>query len=212
MTIEKFGDWSKVGEILRTAPQRLKDATRKALLQEGQFLRNKIVEGIREQAPGGEAFAPLAPLTVAKRQREGFPGTKALVRQGDLRNSVAVKEQGEAVFVGVHRSAVGKDGKSLANVAEIHEYGAGPYVVMLTDKVRRALFALIREAGVERAEPKTGGGTGFIVIRIPPRPFVGPIWQQWGTPPEQVAERFMARLGQQLGGDFGSTGKAPPPA
>ena len=48
----------------------------KALMQEAQFLRTKIVEGIREQAPGGRAFAPLAPTTLAIRQFRGFRGTR----------------------------------------------------------------------------------------------------------------------------------------
>ena len=77
----------------------------KALLQEAQFLRTKIVEGIREQAPGGRAFTPLAPTTLAIRQFRGFHGTKALLVQGDLRNSITVTKDGDKVFVGVLRTA-----------------------------------------------------------------------------------------------------------
>jgi hypothetical protein len=47
----------------------------------------KIVEGIREQAPGGRAFAPLEPTTLAIRQFRGFRGTKALLVAGDLRTA-----------------------------------------------------------------------------------------------------------------------------
>ena len=43
----KIGPWSRVGKLLEAAPRRMKVAFDKALLQEAQFLRTKIVEGIR---------------------------------------------------------------------------------------------------------------------------------------------------------------------
>ena len=61
LKVVKIGDWTRVAQLLANAPQRVQAAIDKAMLQEGQFLRTKIVEGIREQAPGGRAFAPLAP-------------------------------------------------------------------------------------------------------------------------------------------------------
>ena len=87
------GDGEPAGEdwpldLIPTRSSRARPATRpsidKAMLQEGQFLRTKIVEGIREQAPGGRAFAPLAPTSSALRRFRGFGGTKALIAGGDL--------------------------------------------------------------------------------------------------------------------------------
>ena len=94
INVKKIGAWSQVGRLLASAPQRVNAAFDKALLQEAQFLRTKIVEGIREQAPGGQAFTPLAPTTLAIRRFRGFSGTKALVVQGDLRNSISVIPRG----------------------------------------------------------------------------------------------------------------------
>lgn len=209
MTITLTGDWSKVQDALTNTTQKLRDASRRALLQEGQSLRTKIFAGIRDQAPGGKTLQPLSPLTLAARKHAGFSGTKALItRQASLLGSVTVKEQGEAVFVGVLRNAVDAAGKQVANVAEIQEFGAGPIIIRMTEKMRRYLFALMREAGVE-PRSSSGNSTGYVVIRIPPRPFIGPVWESEGTPPEKVAARFAARLQKELGGAFGTSGGVP---
>ncbi len=140
----------------------------KAVLQEAQFFRTKIVAGLREGAPGSQAFAPLAPTTLAIRKFRDFGGTKPLIVRGDLRNSITVVKQGDTVFVGVLRTAKAGGRQSLANVAAIHEFGSRPIVLQLTPKVRWFLHAAFRAADVSR--------------------------------------RFLDRVAQDLGGDFGRPG------
>lgn len=202
MKLVKVGNWEKALRILDAAPKRLAEAQQKAVLQEAQFFRGKIVEGIREQAPGGQAFAPLAPTTLAIRQFRGFRGTKALIHHGDLRNSVAVVREGEAVFVGVLRSAQSRDGAALVNVAAAHEYGSKPIARKLSPKARAFLHAAFRSAGIEK--PTAGGvKTGVVVSQIPARPFLGPAFEKYGQP-EDVSRRFLGRIAKLLGGDFGT--------
>lgn len=201
MKLVKVGNWEKALRILDAAPKRLAEAQQKAVLQEAQFFRGKIVEGIREQAPGGQAFAPLAPTTLAIRQFRGFRGTKALIHHGDLRNSVAVVREGDNVFVGVLRSAQSRDGASLANVAAAHEYGSKPIARKLSAKARAFLHAAFRSAGLEKRA--TGVKTGVVVSRIPARPFLGPVFEKYRQP-EDVARRFLGRIAKLLGGDFGT--------
>jgi len=110
------------------------EAESKAVLQEAQFFRTKIVEGLRTGAPGGEALQLLAPTTLAIRKLLGGKGTKPLVHHGDLRNSITVVKEGDGVFVGVLRSA--KSAGPLVNVAAIHEFGSWPIVLKITPKVR----------------------------------------------------------------------------
>src|SRR5262249_59612678 len=105
------------------------------------FVGTKSVGGIREQAPGGRAFATLAPTTLAIRRFRGFHGSKALLVRADLRNSIAVIKDGERVLVGVLRSARNRDGKPLVDIAALHEYGSRPIVVRLTPKARSFLHA-----------------------------------------------------------------------
>lgn len=199
--VKKIGPWAKVGKLLAAAPRRMQAAFDKALWQEAQFLRTKIVEGIREQAPGGRAFTPLAPTTLAIRQFRGFRGTKALIVQADLRNSITVVRDGDRVLVGVLRSARNRAGKSLVDIAALQEYGSRPIVVHLTPRARAFLHAAFRHAGLDR--PSSGQpGTGIAVIQIPARPFLAPVFDKYAQP-GQVSRRFLERVARQLGGDFG---------
>ncbi len=199
--VSKVGAWSKVGKLLASAPQRMRAAIDKALLQEAQFFRTKIVEGIREQAPGGKAFAPLSPTTLAIRRFRGFKGTKALLVQGDLRNSITVVKEGDRVFVGVLRSAKGRAGQPLVNVAAVHEFGSPPIVVKLTPKARAFLHAAFRRAGLDspRADQPS---TGIAIIKVQARPFLGPVFEKYADP-DQVSRRFLGRVINNLGGGLG---------
>lgn len=56
----------------------------KALNGAGQIARDSVKRRITSQ----EGFAPLAESTIAARERKGFKGTKALIRTGQLLNSI----------------------------------------------------------------------------------------------------------------------------
>lgn len=201
INVTKIGPWSRIGKLLEAAPRRLQAVFDKALLQEAQFLRTKIVEGIREQAPGGRQFAPVAPTTVAIRQFRGFRGTKALLVQGDLRNSITVVKDGDRVLVGVLRTARSRSGKSLVDIAALQEHGSQPIVVRITPRARAFLHAAFRHAGLD--ERSSGQpGIGIAIIQIPARPFLAPVFDKYAQP-EQVSRRFLERVAALLGGDFG---------
>jgi len=201
MKVTKVGAWQAVRRILDSAPKRIRAAEEKAVLQEAQYFRTKIVEGLRSGAPGGQALQPLAPTTLAIRKLRGFGGTKPLIRQGDLRNSIAVVKESGGVFVGVLRSATSRGGGSLVDIAALHEFGSRPIVVKITPKVRALLHAAFRKAGLDQPRDDRPS-TGVAVIRILARPFLRPVFEKYGAP-EEVAKRFMERVAKLLGGDFG---------
>ena len=180
----KFGDWGKALALLTVAGAVTRRAANKAMLQEAQFFRKKIVQGIRQQAPGGKKFKPLADTTLKTRKFQGFRGTKALVRKGDLRNSITVVERGSLIFVGILKSATNKDGKSLVNIGAVHEFGSKPIVIPVTAKMAGFL------AGALGGAPPAGG---VIIVRIPARPFIAPVFRKFGTT-AQVQARMSARL------------------
>jgi phage gpG-like protein len=192
MTVYKTGDWDKAARMLRAGPLKMRGAIGMALRQEAQLLRKEIVQGITNQAPGGEAFKPLSPLTIAARKLAGFGGTKALLRRGDLRNSISVIVKEHEAFVGILRNAKGADGRSLVNLADIHEYGRGPFVIKMTPAMRRYLFLLLKRAGVER---KTGSGKGVVVTSIPARPFMRPAFRKFSI---SARQRFLMRVARLL--------------
>jgi phage gpG-like protein len=193
MAVSRTGDWARARRLLTAAPQRLQAAIGTAVRQEAHALRNEIVQGLTSQAPGGEPLKPPSPLTIAARQLEGFGGSKALIVRGDLRNSITVIVQGDEAFIGVSRSARSKDGASMVDLAKLHEFGGPPVIIPITPKMRRFLFALLRQAG---KEPTGGGGRGVIVVQVPARPFLRPAFDKFR---EGASRRFLERVARELG-------------
>jgi phage gpG-like protein len=193
MAVSRTGDWARARRLLTAAPQRLQAAIGTAVRQEAHALRNEIVQGLTSQAPGGEPLKPPSPLTIAARQLEGFGGTKALIVRGDLRNSITVIVQGDEAFIGVSRSARSKDGASMVDLAKLHEFGGPPVIIPMTPKMRRFLFALLRQAG---KEPTGGSGRGVIVVQVPARPFLRPAFDKFR---EGASRRFLERVARELG-------------
>ena len=193
MAVSRTGDWARARRLLTAAPQRLQAAIGTAVRQEAHALRNEIVQGLTRQAPGGEPLKPPSPLTIAARELEGFGGTKALIVQGDLRNSITVVVQGDEAFIGVSRSARSKDGASMVDLAKLHEFGGPPVIIPMTPKMRRFLFALLRQAG---KEPTGGSGRGVIVVQVPARPFLRPAFDKFR---EGASRRFLERVARELG-------------
>lgn len=193
MSVRKTGDWALARRILAEGPAKLRGSIGTAMRQEAELLRGEIVNGITAQAPGGEAFKPLSPLTLAARKLAGFGGTKALLVRGDLRNSIAAIVRGDEAFVGVPRKARSKDSRSLVDVAQVQEFGSNPIVIPITPRMRRFLFALLRQAG---KEPSGGSGKGVVVVTIPARPFLRPAFKKFS---EGAQRRFLGRVAAQLG-------------
>ena len=193
MAVSRTGDWARARRLLTAAPQRLQAAISTAVRQEAHALRKEIVQGLTRQAPGGEPLKPPSPLTIAARELEGFGGTKALLVRGALRNSITVFVQGDEAFIGVSRSARSKDGASMVDMAKFHEFGGPPVIIPMTPKMRRFLFALLRQAG---KEPTGGSGRGVIVVQVPARPFLRPAFDKFR---EGASRRFLERVARELG-------------
>jgi len=202
MGISLTGDWVKAARILKTLPEKLERAQTQATAMEAHLLRKEIVEGITNQAPGGQSFRSLSPLTLALRKLQGFSGTKALMRWGDLRNNVSVSHMYlggvAAYFVGIKRSAVGRSGQPLVNVAEKLEYGVDAIVVPVTPAVRRLFLALFIQ-GLIKAPLK--GSTTTLVYSIPAFPFLEPAFKKWRVGLER---RYAMRVAGLLNGVAGS--------
>lgn len=193
-SVAKSGDWRRARALLAAGPLRLKAAIGVALRQEAEALRREIVQGLTGQAPGGSTLEPPKETTLAARRLKGFGGSKSLIVRADLRNGIAAIVRGDEAFVGVPRTARGKDGQSLANVAEIQEFGSAPIVIPMTDAMRRFVFAVLREAG----EPigSGGGGKGVVVVQVPARPFLRPAFERFKPGAQR---RFLARVAAHSG-------------
>lgn len=119
MVVRRFGDWEKAKTLLTDGfNQRLARAIRQATIKNAVLLVREIKRGIRDQAPGGKSFAPLANVTIEKKG-----SSKALIDTGFLINSITQKILSDGAFVGLLRTSVYKDGESVANIGAIMEYG-----------------------------------------------------------------------------------------
>jgi hypothetical protein len=120
MAVSRFGDWDRAKRLLTNGlDQRLARAIRQATIKNALLLVREIKRGIRDQAPGGKQFAPLAQVTI---DRKG--SSKALIDTGFLVSSITQKILSDGAFVGLLRTSVYKDGESVANIGAIMEYGA----------------------------------------------------------------------------------------
>lgn len=128
---------------VRALKDKMPQAVDWATLRLTTELQRAIVQRMRTS----KAFYPLAKSTIKMKR-----SSKPLIHHGDLLASIKYQHIGGArgsgtmgYFVGVHRSARGRDGESLANVAELHEFGTSPYVINVTPKMRAFWFAMFKK-------------------------------------------------------------------
>lgn len=170
---------------------KLPKAIKTNMYRQALRLRVIMVRGIRDQAPGGKPFKPLADST-----KEMKGSSKALIDHGDLIRSIGVDEHGggEIFFIGVNRNAQKDDGASLYNLAEIHNDGTAPYTIPVTPALRRFWMAMFMK-GVFKA-PLRGDVRVLNHPGIPARPFIEPSQEEWAKDVErQFTEGLSAALG-----------------
>jgi hypothetical protein len=204
----KTGDWAQARDAFESMAVKMGEASQTSITQEAHYLRGEMIKGLQDQAPGGKAFKPLSPLTLAARRLAGFRGTKALMVHGDLRNGIRVESlgKGKGSFIGILRTARTDEGKNLINIAEVQELGAGPFTIAITDKVRRYLGLLFKELHGDSAIPRPfwllkakENAKRVLIMRIPARPFIRPIFEAFAKP-EDVKRRLEERMAKLLKG------------
>lgn len=200
--------WSKAQRIVLTMQPEYRIAVALAIKQEAQFLRTKIVQNLTSGGQqAGAPFAPLAPNTVVSRRYKRRPEGKVLLDTADLRNSITVHTEGDTAFVGVPRSARGRDGRPLANIARVHENGQ-TIAIPVTRAMLRFLMAMFRTGGAQRQTSKPGGLRvgGVLIVKIPARPFIMPVVQKHylGAAAPEAKRRFLSRVGRLMRNQLGS--------
>lgn len=186
--VQLTGDWKVALAKLQAIERKAKPALERAILAEAHEIRGEMVRGIDSGAPGGRPFAPHAPATPYLRLAAGAKGSKIEIASSTMRNAITVvRLPSGGAFIGVHRSAPGKR----LRIAEIQERGA---TIRVTPKMRRFLHARLRSVGA----PRAASGVAVVQIRIPPRPFIGPVVakiQHSG----QLQQRILQRVAGELG-------------
>ncbi len=120
MNTSKFGDWKRLEAALHNClPARMERALHEAATKCALVLVREIKKGIKDQAPGGKAFTPLAKVTIAKKG-----SSKALIDTGFLLSSITQVIEGDTAFVGLLRGTRNKDGDEIVNIGAVMEFGA----------------------------------------------------------------------------------------
>lgn len=195
------GPWKGAGAMLAKAgnPALWRRAKKRAVLKEAHRLRGLMIQAFNAGGPPGKKWKRLTFFTklVSWAKGHGIRGRPLMVT-GDLRNSHSVvEEDDETVFVGVHRTARSKGtrgrdkqgrftragaGKGMVSLAAVHEFGSRPIYINTSPtsakgrRIRKFFIWLFKKTR-GRIKPLRKNTVG-IVVRIPPRPWIGPIWEQ----------------------------------
>lgn len=231
LNIRRSGDWAEVEKLLRNLKRtsRLMD---KIIATEARAAAKLVQRNLKSHGKlTGTAWPRLRPLT-----RKLKKSKKMLQETGALHDAItATKVEGSKWFIGITSTAQHKGkggGLALAKLARVHEEGA-TIVQVWSPKQARAFFALLSKAGRTRvsrskaavarragarrrglkalgrkAAHQPGGLT--VVIRIPPRPFIGPVLEVlYINAQSTVEKRIMERLVSALTLPKSRQGKKP---
>lgn len=159
----------------------LKDKMPKAVDWATLRLATELQRAIVKRMRTSKSFYPLAKSTIKMKG-----SSKPLINHGDLLASIKYQQisgtpgSGKTgYFVGVHRSARGRTGEALANIAEIHEFGTGPYVINVTPKMRSFWFAMFKKKVFKR--PLSAAKTQINHPGLPVRSFLRAPYEKWFT-------------------------------
>lgn len=223
ISMSKKGDWTLAREIL-ASESKLKTAINNAVMLEAERAKSQIVKGIKDQAPAGKKFKPLSPLTLIMRQAKGFKGTKALIVTAALMNAIKViKIAPGIVSVGIPpgtKTRVG--GTSLYAIGRMNEFGA-TITVRVTKKMRNYLMMMLRKSHLKELSKRKDGrdskgrfsaktsmpkgtgamASGVMVIKIPPRPFIGPVMDVLKANQRVVNMRIQDSIAKAMKGKLG---------
>ena len=172
--VKLVGDWKMAKRVLETAPAAFDRALKATIGAEAE----RIAGGIRKKIYSN-IKPPNQPSTITLKG-----SSKTLVASGGMAQSVQLVWKGKfQVFIGIPAQAK----KGVARLADINEHGR-VIVQHMTDKQRKFLHA--------KFPSYSGGtGTGIVVIHVPARPFIKPVFEEY----EQAGKpKFLKALGENL--------------
>jgi phage gpG-like protein len=160
------GAWGKVASILNKGASAAawKLSSKKAVEKEANRVAKEVKKSFDRGGPPGVKWKPLRPMTLKIYEALGITSHGPLNRSGKLKNSVTVKNTGKASIIGFG---------SMSKIAAIHEKGAGPYAVPVTEKMRR--FFKFLSARTNGEIKPLSSGKGVLIIKIPARPILKPL-------------------------------------
>lgn len=172
----------------------MRTAQRKALEREAEIVRKAMVDHLTGRKLVGKRPPKLLATTLATRRARGNNSAAPFLDSRRLLGSIVVRPAGRgATYVGVDPSAKTKSGLAMTQLAEQLEYGT-----TIAMQFTPAMVAKLRQMGVpESVHPS--GGTGIVIIRIKPRPFLAPLNAAYNRDAGRIARVSMTIRGVMAG-------------
>ncbi len=180
--VQLSGEWARARRVFERLPRELPRVLDEATGAAAGLLRDKI----KAYVAGG------VPPPLRRPRTSG--GNAPLYHTKQIHDAIeAVRTAPGAYEVGI-RADAGGHGGNVAGLAAMHEQGI-TILQRMTDKQRRYLFGVLFR-GTDNPKAGQVGQPGLLVIVIPPRPFMQPVWQREGP-------RIQQRLFDALSGAIG---------
>lgn len=191
--IELTGDWKKATQIMIDLPTSILPPGMQGMLKgEAELLlsklRDKAIKKLKKPAPG----------TLLKRKHEGIDSKQTFVSTGSLMRELRLVKLGGGYFVGVDASAThNPSGQNLAKILRMHEKGF-VQIIEATPAVMAKLAAIFGGLKKPRNKSAAGKGTGFIVVRVPPRPLFSELEKEIERDTANIIDRALKNLQRYL--------------
>lgn len=197
------GDWKNASVFTKgfQSKAKLSLAIGTFLLREAETMRRFVLQGFINQGLGNP-WRKLSPWTIAGRRLNRFGGTKALIHTAEMLKSVStvISPDGLTAFCGIMYQTKRPGGQSAVNIAKVQEFGYGPVARKITPKMARYIGLLLKYMPDRKKQYRSKGqpkrtGNKVMIVRIPPRPFMGPARPAFMVGAEQrMIEFFAIRL------------------
>ena len=120
MAMRKTGDWEKVGSLISNLSNEMKKARELSLNRFG-LKAEALAKGHMSRQDLN--WPALKPKTISTKVRKGY-SENILIATSDYFLSITSFVKGDTVYVGVKKESKNRDGRVIANIAAIHEFGA----------------------------------------------------------------------------------------
>lgn len=193
--IKRVGQWMVLLRFLRNAYLRFDRSMNVALNKEAQLWARSMKLVILN----GAGMLPIKSTTAWAKNRTKFGrgNSKPLLATGDLLNSIRAERVGPGkYFAGATRKKRSRRGRSMADVAEIQEFGSDrPILIKVTKKMHNFFWAMkmFNKGSLGREFVPRVGST--IHVTIPERRFARPVYEQLY---KDSSKRVMAEYMRQI--------------
>lgn len=121
MSMQRTGAWGQVANLIRNIGPEMRMAKRDSLYRFAAKTEAIAVTHISAQDLG---WKRLKAATIRRKKKKGF-STNILVETSTYFQSITSWVANDTAYIGVKRGVYEPDGTEVANIAAIHEFGAG---------------------------------------------------------------------------------------